>query len=142
MTAVVEAYRAWAPDRRAIVLCTSTEHAVMTAAAFDAAGIRAAVLLGNTPATRCREILADHLAGNLRVLCGVNAIIDGDLRALRSPAVISARPTASRALFYRQVMLADPRDGVFIDMAGNCFRHMDLPSEFRGRLVVETRAVP
>ena len=88
--------------RPTLVFATDVAHAIQFVRAFEAAGLTAACLSGDTPSAE-RETLCDSLAtGSLAVLCSVNVLSEGfDVPAVS--AVILARPTRSAGLYVQQV---------------------------------------
>lgn len=130
----VQSFRQHVPSGSAVAFCASVAHARVTAAAFEAAGIRAAVLTGGDKKEH-REAVLDGLAsGAIRILCSVDVISEGfDLPDIR--AAILLRPTKSLGLYLQQVGRAlRPADGktaaIILDHAGNALRH-GLPAEDR-----------
>lgn len=88
--------------RPTLVFATDVAHAIQFVRAFEAAGLTAACLSGDTPTVE-RETLCESLAtGRLAVLCSVNVLSEGfDVPAVS--AVILARPTRSAGLYVQQV---------------------------------------
>ncbi len=118
----------------AVAFCASVSHAKATAAAYNAAGISAAVLTGSDKTDHRDQVLARLATGEVRVLCSVDVISEGfDLPEL--DAAILLRPTKSLGLYLQQVGRAlRPANGktraIILDHAGNALRH-GLPSEER-----------
>jgi superfamily II DNA or RNA helicase len=118
----------------AVAFCVSVKHAERVAAAFNDAGIPAAVLTGADKEAHRKRVLEDLAAGRIRVLCSVDVISEGfDLPAIS--AVILLRPTKSLSLFLQQVGRAlRPAPGKLFawvfDHAGNSLRHGH-PESFR-----------
>ncbi len=124
---VVEAYLDHAFGRRAICFAVTVEHAHHLATAFNAAGIPAAAVSGETrPASR-KQLYRALRAGSLQVLTNALVLTEGfDLPQVE--CVIMARPTASRALFVqclgRGLRLAPTkRDCIVLDLTDNCLKH-------------------
>ncbi len=124
---VVEAYIDHALSRRAICFAVTVEHAHHLATAFNAAGIPAAAVSGETrPASR-KQLYRALRAGSLQVLTNALVLTEGfDLPQVE--CVIMARPTASRALFVqclgRGLRLAPTkRDCIVLDLTDNCLKH-------------------
>lgn len=98
----VAAYAQHAPGSRAIVFTSTVEHAELVAAAFNAAGYRAACMLGETPRAEREAIHSALVAGAIRVLVGVGVFIEGfDLPAIET--VILARPFTVTGSFLQAI---------------------------------------
>ena len=130
----VESFQEHVPTGTAVAFCVSVAHAKITAEAFQAAGVPAAVLTGSDKPDVREATLADLAAGRIRILASVDVISEGfDLPNIA--AAISLRPTKSLALWLQQVGRAlRPAEGkdraIVLDHAGNALRH-GLPSEDR-----------
>lgn len=100
----VEHYTKICPGRRAIVFCSSIEHAKHVAAEFNAAGYRFELLVG-APHMSDTERTSVNLRlrrGEIHGACTVDLVSEGyDLPDLE--CCIMLRPTASEALFLQQV---------------------------------------
>jgi superfamily II DNA or RNA helicase len=130
----VDHYRRLADGRPAIAFCVSVAHAEHVAAAFQAAGYRAASIDGtmdNTQRARLIQSLAD---GSLNVLTSCELISEG----VDVPVVevgILLRPTQSTGLYLQQVgrclrTAPGKTKAVILDHVGNCARH-GLPDDDR-----------
>ena len=73
----VQAYQEKTPAGRAVCFAPHEKAAWDYARAFNAAGIRAAVVLGKTPWAERERMLADFAAGRVRVLCNVFVLTEG-----------------------------------------------------------------
>lgn len=131
---VIRHYQRYAGGKRAVVFCVSIEHSKHVVAQFQAAGIPAAHVDGETDGeTRDREIQRFE-RGETLVLSNVELFGEGfDLPAIE--AAILLRPTQSLGLYLQQVGRAlRPSEGkanaIILDHAGNCERH-GLPDEPR-----------
>lgn len=123
----VKSWQRYAPGRSTIAFCANVKHAEMTAAAFNAAGIMAEVLTGETaPAVRAAT-LARLRSGETKVLSTVDVLTEGfDFEGLE--CVIFLRPTKSLSLYLQmggRVVRAAPGKPVpvILDHAGNTLRH-------------------
>lgn len=76
-TTPLAAYQRHTPGARAIVFCANVAHARETAAAFEAAGLPAACLVGNTPRAERLDIRERLERGQLRALVGVGVFLEG-----------------------------------------------------------------
>jgi superfamily II DNA or RNA helicase len=110
-----------------LAFCTSVAHAHATAAAFQAAGYRAAALDG-TMKPELRARLIDELgSGALQVLTNCQLITEGtDITGVHTGIIL--RPTASLGLHLqilgRMLRLAPGKPfATILDHAGNCIKH-------------------
>jgi DNA repair protein RadD len=130
----VEHYRRLAMGRRAVVFAVSIEASHRIVQGFQAAGIPAAHVDGETAADQRDAAIRAFERGETRVLSNVDLFGEGfDLPAIE--AVILMRPTQSLSLYLQQVgrgLRSSPgkADCVILDHAGNCQRH-GLPDEPR-----------
>lgn len=118
---------------RTVGFACNIEHSQHMVAAFNAAGIPAAHLDGNTPKGERAKIIQDYAAGRIRVLWNVSLFGEGfDLAAIAQcdvtiDCVILARQTQSLGLYLQMVGRAlRPGPGkvaVILDHAGNAQRH-------------------
>ena len=99
---LVASYRHHCPGKRCIVFAVNVEHSKTIAARYQAAGIPAAHLDGNSSPDERQRTLAAFARGDLLVLSNVGLFTEGfDLPAL--DAVQIARPTKSLALWLQMV---------------------------------------
>ena len=124
---VVEHYLKIAPGKRGLTFATSVKAAEEIANAYNAAGVPAAFVSGETP-DRIRADLLDKLArGEVKQL--VNVDLFGEGMDCPSLDVISmARPTQSYGLYVQQfgrvLRTNDGKThGIVIDHVGNVVRH-------------------
>lgn len=137
---IVAHWRQRAAGLRTIGFACNVEHSRAMVAAFNAAGIPAAHLDGDTPDAERAATIEAFADGRLLVLWNVSLFGEGfDLSAVAGrdvtvDAVIQARPTQSLALHLQQVGRAlRPAPGkvaVILDHAGNAHRH-GLPDDHR-----------
>lgn len=116
------------PDRRTIAFCVDIEHAQHVAEAFNAAGVTADVVDGNTPIKQRHQLYQALRRGDLIVLTSCNVISIG----FDEPSVevgLLLRPTQSKALHHQQigrVMRISPQSGkthgTILDQSGNLYR--------------------
>jgi DNA repair protein RadD len=124
---IVQRYVQFAFGKRAIVFVTDVETANEVAANFNAVGIAAAAVNGETHKTTRREMIKRFRDGRLTVLINVDLFGEGfDVPACE--VVIMARPTGSLAVYLQQFgralrILAGKRFGMIIDMVSNYKRH-------------------
>lgn len=130
----IREYRKRADGKRAVVFCTSIQHSQHVVAQFQAAGIPAAHVDGETDVESRDAAIRRFERGDIKVLSNVELFGEGfDLPAIE--AAILLRPTQSLGLYLQQVGRAlRPAPGkdhaVILDHAGNCERH-GLPDEDR-----------
>lgn len=132
----VRAYEKHTPGRRGLCFCASVPHARDVANAFNAGGIAAAVVVGETPREE-RARLRDELAsGRLRMLVGVGVFVEGwDSPAIE--VVILARAFSVTCAFLQSIgrgLRPCPSTGktkcTVIDLRGSVHLH-GLPDENR-----------
>lgn len=113
--------------KRAVVFAVSIEHSKHIAAQFNAAGIPAAHVDGETPVEERRGAVSEFIAGRVMVLVNVDLFGEGfDVPAIE--AVIMLRPTQSLSLYLQMCGRAlRPMPGkdtaIILDHAGNVQRH-------------------
>lgn len=115
----VEVIRHWrekASDRPTVVFCSTVAHAENVAAAFNDAGIVAAVIHGDLEGATRRRILAAYASGEIRVIVNVAALTEGWDHPPTS-CVVLLRPSS-----YKSTM---------IQMIGRGLRTVD-PEEYPG----------
>ena len=118
-------YQRLAAGQQAIAFCCNVAHAVSVCDAFKTAGIRAALLLGNTPDRD--QVVANYASGAVRVLVTVDVVSEGfDVPA--ASCAILLRPTQSLGLYLQQVgRVLRPAPGkdaaLILDHVGNVTRH-------------------
>jgi DNA repair protein RadD len=118
-------YQRIAASRPAIAFCCNVNHATTVSDAFNAAGISAATLLGNT--TDRDALVARFAAGKLQVLVTVDVVSEG-FDCPGAAVAILLRPTQSEGLYLQQVgRVLRPASGkphaIVLDHVGNVHRH-------------------
>jgi len=125
-------YKRLAGAQRAIAFCCSIAHAESVARSFNAAGISAATLLGNTPDRDA--VVAAFDAGTVQILVTVDVVSEGfDIPA--ASCAILLRPTQSLGLFLQQVgrvlrPALGKQQALILDHVGNVHRH-GFPDDLR-----------
>lgn len=99
---ITQAYQQYADGRRAIAFTASVQGAHDLAAAFQAAGVRAAAVDGTTPHDVRDRLFADFRSGELTILCNCYVLVEG-FDAPGTSCVLMCRPTKSD-LMYVQAM--------------------------------------
>ena len=125
-------YQRIAAARPAIAFCCNVNHATTVSNAFNAAGISAATLLGNT--TDRDALVARFAAGELQVLVTVDVVSEG-FDCPGAAVAILLRPTQSEGLYLQQVgRVLRPAPGkaaaIILDHVGNVHRH-SFPDDHR-----------
>lgn len=125
---VVATYLKFAPGERGLTFAVDLKEAEKLAAAFNAAGVPAAVVSANTP-DRIRTNLLDRLGrGDIKQIVNVDLFGEGmDCPTL--DVVSMARPTQSYGLYVQQfgrVLRTSPgkSHGKVIDHVNNVIRHL------------------
>jgi superfamily II DNA or RNA helicase len=118
-------YQRIAAGQPAIAFCCNVNHATSVCDAFNAAGISAATLLGNT--TDRDALIARFAAGELQVLVTVDVVSEG-FDCPGAAVAILLRPTQSEGLYLQQVgRVLRPAPGkaaaIVLDHVGNVHRH-------------------
>lgn len=130
----IKHYRQLASGKRAVVFCVSIEHSKHVVDQFNAAGIPAAHVDGETDVNQRDETIRRFERGEIKILSNVELFGEGfDLPALE--VAILLRPTKSLGLYLQQVGRAlrtfpGKTVAIILDHAGNCARH-GLPDEER-----------
>lgn len=117
---------------RAICYCCSIKHSEHVAADFNAAGIPAAHIDGETPRHEQQRVIQDFADGRIMVLCNVELITTGfDLAAqvgrdVPVETIIGLRPTQSLTLHLQMIgrgLRAKPKPAIWLDHSNNIARH-------------------
>ena len=125
--AAVTEYQRLCPGVPAVAFCVDVAHSEAVAAAFNAAGVRALHLDGETPASERRSAIAGLGSGEIQVITNCGLISEGvDVPAIGGAILL--RPTASVALYLQMVgralRLAPGKErAVLLDFSGNAARH-------------------
>lgn len=138
---LVRHYRQLAPGKRAIYYAVSVNHSQHIAATFNASGIPAMHLDGDSSTAERIAAARAFAAGDVRVISNVDLFGEGyDLSAqagmdVAVEAIGLARPTQSLVLHLQQMgrglRVAPGKDhAIILDHAGNCARH-GLPDDER-----------
>jgi DNA repair protein RadD len=123
----IEHYKKLMPGKRAIVFAVTIEHSKHIVAQFNAAGIRAAHVDGETPGTERKESVKAFERGEILILSNVSLFGEGfDVKACEG--VILLRATASLSLHIQMTMRPmrphESKDrAIIIDHVGNFARH-------------------
>lgn len=96
------AYREHAGDRPGVVFTPTVATAHSVAESFNAAGVRTAVVSGETPREERQRIYTDYRTGKIQVLSNCMVLTEGFDAPWASCAVI-ARPTQSQPLYIQMV---------------------------------------
>ena len=128
---LLDAYRRYAPGRRAVIFCVDVEHAKDVARVFADGGIRARAVWGAMPRAEREAALAAFHDGSLDVLTNCNLLTEG-FDEPRVDCVMMARPTKSLLLYAQMVgrgtrLHADKANLLVIDIVDE-FHGPDLAS--------------
>ena len=130
---VISYYRKLADGKQAICYCTSIRHSIEMAAAFNAAGIEAEHIDGETPKAERDEAVKKFKSGEIDILCNVDLISEG-FDVPDCECAILLRPTQSLTLYIQQAMRCmryrPGKRAIIIDHVGNYARH-GLPDDDR-----------
>lgn len=131
---VINHYRKHCDGARMVLFAWSIESSIEMAARFNAVGIPAEHVDGETDNTTRDAAMENFKAGRTRILTNVDLFGEGvDVPAIEAVALL--RPTRSLALFLQQIGRSlRPAPGkthaTILDHAGNSFRH-GLPDDDR-----------
>jgi ATP-dependent helicase IRC3 len=125
--AAVDAWKAHAEGRKALVFTPTVDSARLFARAFQQEGIAAGFVSGETPIEERRQLLDDFSTGKLMVLSNCAVLTEG----YDEPSVgcvIMAKPTKSRALYTQMLgrgvrLYPGKSDCVAIDLVGITGEH-------------------
>lgn len=122
----VRTYNKIAPGKKAIVYCASIEASEQTAKEFNANGIVAAHLDGETPKEARKATMQAFRNNEIQVLCNVDLFGEG-LDVPDCECVILLRPTKSLTLFIQQSMRSmrymPGKTAIIIDHVANVYEH-------------------
>lgn len=130
----VSHYLRLAPGKRNMVFCASVKHSLAVVERFQAAGLRAAHIDGETDSADRDRMIEDFAAGRIQVLSSVDLVSEGfDLPAIEVATLL--RPTKSLSLYLQQVgrvlrTYPGKTEAIILDHAGNSARH-GLPDDPR-----------
>lgn len=99
---IARAYTEYAGNRRGIVFTPTVETAHATAEELNTAGVKTAVVSGETPRDERRRIFDDFRTGRVQVLSNCMVLTEGFDAPWAEVAVI-ARPTQSQPLYVQMV---------------------------------------
>ena len=100
--AVADLYRSRFRRIPGVVYTAGVRHASNVAAAFQAAGMNARAVSGETPKRELAEILADFERGEIDVLCNAMLLAEG-WNSPRATICMHLAPTASRRVYQQRV---------------------------------------
>ncbi|GCF07325.1 DEAD/DEAH box helicase [Dictyobacter arantiisoli] len=128
---IVAAYLQHCEGRQALCFSVTVEHAIHLADAFNASGVRAAVVSGDTAPEQRKRLLHDYERGEIQILCNCGVLTEG-YDSPQTSCIIVARPTKSRALFVQIVgrgtrLAPEKNDCVILDITDNCLKHRIQP---------------
>lgn len=123
----VAAYQQHGNGERAIVFCVTVDHAEQTAAAFNAAGISAAIVVGTSPPDQRALTLQRFAAGELRVCVNVNVLTEGFDDPPVSVCILARKPQHAGTFLQMAGRVLRPapgkRQATLIDLCGSVHDH-------------------
>ena len=122
---VIKYYRQLADGKQAICYCTSIAHSKAMTEEFNAHGIRAIHIDGDTPKQERDDIISRFRNGEITILCNVDLISEG-FDVSDCECAILLRPTKSLTLYIQQSMRCmrykPNKRAIIIDHVGNYAR--------------------
>lgn len=121
-SAIVNAWREHAADRRTLVFTPTVDLARLVADTYRLAGVAAEYVHGGTPLDERRAMLRRYHQGDTQVLANCAVLTEG-FDEPATDCVVVARPTRSRALYTQMVgrgtrIHPDKADCLVLDVAG------------------------
>jgi len=130
---VIQHYRSYLDGQKAICYCASVYLSQRMAEEFNAAGVPALHIDGETPKKARAEAIESFRDGRVKILCNVDLIGEG-FDVPDCMASILLRPTMSLTIFIQQSMRCmryqPGKRAVILDHVGNINRH-GMPDEDR-----------
>lgn len=122
---VIANYKKLANGKQAICYCVSIKHSLAMAEAFNAAGINARHIDGETPKDERDRVIEMFRSGQIDILCNVDLISEG-FDVPDCECAILLRPTKSLTLYIQQSMRCmrykEGKRAIIIDHVGNYAR--------------------
>ncbi|SRR6266550_1482563 len=136
---IVQKYQEHVDGKRAVAFCVTVAHAEALAQTFNEAEIPAAIIEGNTPLDKRKQIYHDFETGKIKILTNVMVLTEG-WDSPRCEVAIMARPTQSRSLYVQQfgrILRKSPgkQHATLIDVTDNCLNHRLSPQNLRKAIV-------
>ena len=100
--AIADLYKVRFKDLPGVVYTAGVRHAHNVAAAFQAAGVKAMAVSGETPKRELTRVLADFERGEIDVLCNAQLLAEG-WNSPRATVCMHLAPTASRRIYQQRV---------------------------------------
>jgi superfamily II DNA or RNA helicase len=100
--AIADLYKVRFKDLPGVVYTAGVRHAHNVAQAFQAAGLKAMAVSGETPKRELTRILADFERGEIDVLCNAQLLAEG-WNSPRATVCMHLAPTASRRIYQQRV---------------------------------------
>ena len=122
---VIANYKKLADGKQAICYCASIRHSIAMADAFNAAGINARHIDGETPKDERDRVIEMFRSDQIDILCNVDLISEG-FDVPDCECAILLRPTKSLTLYIQQSMRCmrykEGKQAIIIDHVGNYAR--------------------
>jgi len=99
---VIRHWKEKAGDRQTVIFCSTVAHAEHVTDAFRAAGVSAALIHGDLAAESRKGILADYVAGSIRVIVNVAVLTEGWDHPPTS-CVVLLRPSSYKSTMIQMV---------------------------------------
>jgi DNA repair protein RadD len=110
---VIRHWKEKAGDRQTVIFCSTVAHAEHVTEAFRAAGITAALIHGDLASDVRKAILADYVAGSIRVIVNVAVLTEGWDHPPTS-CVVLLRPSSYKSTMIQMVgrglRIVDPEE--------------------------------
>ena len=124
---IVEGYLKHCNGRQGLCFAVTIAHAEHLATAFNAFGVRASIVSGETPTEERKRILFEYERGTIQVLCNCGVLTEG-YDAPQTSCILMARPTKSRALYIQCVgrgtrLAPGKMDCIILDITDNYLKH-------------------
>ena len=130
---IITNYQKYANGKKTIAFCSSIEHSVKTAKAFNAIGIPAEHLDGKTGKIERVETMKRFRSGETMILCNYEIISEG-VSINDCECCLLIRPTQSLILHIQSSMRClrylPGKTAIILDFVGNFERH-SLPNSYR-----------
>lgn len=99
---IVDTYCEYVPSKPTVIFCTSVKHAEEIAERFQARGVDARCVSGNTKSNERKQVLSDYEVGKLPVLCACDLLNEG-WDSPHTQVLMMARPTMSKTIYMQQL---------------------------------------
>ena len=143
---VIKHWKEKAGDRKTIVFCSTVQHAKDVLAVFEAAGVSAAMVDGETHSQQRKNLLRRFKAGDVQVIVNVGVLVEGFDEPTVS-CIVLLRPCSFKStmiqMIGRGLRVVNPRenpgvvkkDCIVLDFGASLITHgnIDVDIELEGR---------